>query len=343
MMSEVQNMKLLGLASLITLLSSAGCAYQNPGQPSTPAAVDLSAPSQVTLGVLPGIGAQAGTATLTARVQNANGAGLANVIVTFTTSNGNIAPARVSTGAQGTAIATLAAADTAEVTAAAGAITTHTLVAAPAPPTSTPSPTPNPAPTPTPTPAPTTPPSFLNVSASATTGVPLTFGVSSSVTGVIWNWSFGDGASAQTTAFNTSHTYATAGIYTASVSSSATSAATARITVVDPTPPTPPTPPPPTPAPTLAASMTCSPVPHPGFTSCNVSATFGGSPIPSASITRVDWDWGDGSTNTTVPPTAPVSSRSYVSAGTYQVFATVTAATTDGPKTTTTSKSVIVP
>src|SRR5439155_481965 len=235
MMREGQAMKLLHLASLLALLSSAGCAYHNPVEPGA-APIDLSVPFQVTLGALPGSGAQAGTATMTARVQNANGAALANVAVTFTTSLGTIAPALVATGVDGRATAMLAATDTADVTATVGKLSAHSLV------------------------------------------------------------------------------------------------------VVQP--PTPPAPTP-TPAAVLAATLTCTPGTHGTTgtpTACNVSLTYGGAALPGSSVTSIAWDWGDGFTNTTVPPTAPVSSRVYVNAGTYTVIATVAATTVDGPRNAATSK-----
>ena len=265
MRRDVKHMTLLRLAGVLALLSSAGCAYQNPSEPSA-ASIDLSVPFQVTLGALPGSGEQAGTAIVTARVQNANGAALANVAVTFTTSAGSIAPGRVTTGADGRATATLAASDTADVTVAAGTLSAHSLVVVQAPTAPAPSPTPTPVPPAPPTPA--LPVAFLNVSASATTGVPLSVGVSSSAVGATWIWSFGDGETAQTTAFSTMHTYGAKGTYTASVSSAATSAASATIAVTDAPVPAP------TPAAALAAVLNCTTTS--ADTVCNVNVTFGG-------------------------------------------------------------------
>jgi len=211
--------KRASVAVVLTLVGIAGCAYDNPTQPAPPV-VNLSAPAQVTVGATPG--AQSGTATVSASVQNVNGAALSNVVVTFATTRGTIAPAQVSTGANGVAAATLTANDTADVTASVGAVSAHTLVAS------------NGGNTP-----PATPPlplAVLNVSGSSTTGVPLVFSVSSSAVGATWNWSFGDGANDQSTAFSISHTYGRAGVYTATVSSTATSSSSATITVTDPLP-----------------------------------------------------------------------------------------------------------
>lgn len=336
MMCEVRNKNRFLLASLATVLAMAGCAYHNPAA-STGTSVDLSVPSQVTLGALPGSGAQANIAALTARVQNANGAALGNVLVTFTTTRGSITPASVTTGSDGSASATLVASDTANVTAAVGTLAAHTLVATQTPTTpSNPTPTPTPAPPPTPTP--TLPAVFLNVSSSGTTGVPLTFGISTSAIGVKWTWDFGDGATIFSTAFTMTHTYATRGTWTATVSSPVTSTGSATIVVTDPPVQAP------TPAgPTLAAALTCTPGIHATpTTSCNLTMTYGGTALPGANVTAVTWDWSDGTTANN-SSTAPVNFHQYQFAGTYTVFATVTANTTDGVRTTTTSKSVVVP
>jgi PKD domain len=312
--------KLTSVPVVLTLLGVAGCAYDNPTQPAPPV-VNLSAPAQVTVGAAPGTGTQAGTATVSATVQNVNGAGLSNVVVTFVTTRGTIAPAQVATGANGVATATLTASDTADVTASVGTLTAHTLVVATGgntPPTT-----------------PTLPVSFLNVSGSGTTGVPLLFSVSSSAVGATWNWSFGDGANDQSTAFSISHTYGRAGVYVATVSSTAATSSSATITVTDPTN---------VPTPThsgFVASMTC-PVSATLTQACNVAVTVDGSPLPSGSITNVTWDWGDGKTDPNL--TSPVKTHTYDNAGTYTVFASVTGAPPLGnPQTATTSQSVTVP
>jgi hypothetical protein len=321
-MGDMQTMKLIRVAGLLPLLLVAGCAYHNPTEASAPPA-DPSVPTQVTLGVSPGSGAGGGTATVTARVQNANGAALANVLVTFTTTRGTVSPAQVATSAGGAATATLTASDTADVTAVAGTVSAHTLVIA----------------TPiTPTPGPTLPLSFLNVSGSATTGVPVTFGVSSSAVGAVWIWSFGDGATEQGSAFNTTHTYTRAGTYTASVSSASTQASSATIVVTEPT-----AAPPPTTSAGFVATIAC-PKTTTLAQACNVATTLNGVAQQSSTITRVDWDWGDGQTTHTEGSLAPVSSHTYANAGTYTVFATVTGAPPLGvSQTVTTSIKVTVP
>lgn len=316
---STMRMKLAGIASVLTLLGITGCAYDNPSQP-TPGPIDPRVPAQVTVGAAQGLGTQAGTATVTANVQNANGAPLTDVVVTFTTTRGTISPAQVPTSANGIASATLTANDTADVTASVGQLlSAHTLVV----PTSGPAPVP----------APTLPVSFLNVSGNGTTGVPLLFSVSSSAVGATWTWSFGDGAIEQSTAFSIAHTYGSAGVYTATVSSSAASASSATITVTNSTAPPPPG--------AFVASMGC-PASATLVQACNIAVTANGVPLPSASITNVTWDWGDGKTD--VNQTTPVKTHPYASAGTYTVIATVTGAPPLGsPQTATTSQTITVP
>jgi hypothetical protein len=318
MMRDMRK-KLTRAAVVLSILGIAGCAYENPTQPAPPA-VNLSAPTQVAIGAAPGVGPQSGTATVSATVQNVNGAGLPNVVVTFATTRGTIAPAQASTGSNGVATATLTASDTADVTASVGTLSAHMLVVATGgntPPTT-----------------PTLPVAFLNVSGSATTGVPVVFSVSSSVSGATWTWSFGDGANDQSTAFSISHAYGRAGVYVATVSSSLTSSSSATITVADP--PSVPTPP------AFAVSMGCTGSTTSLAVACNVAATTNGAPLPSASITNVTWDWGDGKTD--VNQTTPVKTHSYASAGTYTVFATVTGALPlSAPQTATVSLTVTVP
>jgi len=311
--------KLACVAVVLTLPGIAGCAYENPAQPGPPV-VNLSAPAQVSVGASPGTGMQSGTATISATVQNVNGAGLPNVVVTFATTRGTIAPAQAATGVNGVATATLTANDTADVTAAVGTLSAHMLVVSTGgstPPTT-----------------PTLPVAFLNVTGSATTGVPVVFSVSSSVSGATWSWSFGDGANDQSTAFAISHTYGRAGTYVATVSSSVTSSSSASVVVTDPPAQ------PGTPVAALSVTLTCTPATHGTPTPCNVSATYAGSGVPSANITGVQWDWGDGVSELT---TKPVNTHAYVSQGTYRVFASVNAQTVNGVQGATTSTSVVIP
>lgn len=112
-------------------------------------------------------------------------------------------------------------------------------------------------------------------------------------------------------------------------------------------PPTPvPTPAPaPPPAPVLSLVLTCVPATHggPAPTSCNLTTTYGSTLILSTAVSGVAWDWGDGTAGPGGVSIAPVNTHGYAASGTYTVTATETATTTDGAKTATTNKQIIVP
>lgn len=313
----------LGLFVVIVL--STACAYHNPTQP-TPPADDLTAPTTLTLGTMPGTGARSNTTVVTAHVQNLHGTPLTNMIVIFSTTAGTVSPDAANTGADGSASTTLTAAGDARVSVTVGPMHNSTLIAAP---NGAPGPTP-----PTPTPSAGV---FLNVQGAALTGDPVSFSVSSQAMGVLWQWNFGDGATDQTTAFSTTHVYGRAGVFLASVSGAGTASASAPITISNKPVVAPP------PAAALAVTVGCTPGTHgTTATACNVRATFGGTALPGGAITGVDWDWGDGTTADNHSAT-PVQTHTYTSAGTYTVLATVTANTSAGSQTATTSTSVIVP
>jgi PKD repeat protein len=315
----------------IVVATLTGCAYHNPTAPTPPPVSDV-APAFLTLSV-----PTSNNGAVIAYVQNAHGAPLSGVVVQFTSTAGDLSPTAAQTAADGRASTTLTASSDARVVATAGALTARATVAAPVTPPVPVTPTPPPGPPPSPAPPP--PSVVLNVSSAATTGVSLLFNVSSVATGVTWTWTFGDGATAQTTAYSTSHTYTAAGNYTATVSGSGTPSASATITVTNPPPPTTP------PATTLVASMACTAGTHglPGVataTTCNLSMTYGGNAVTSGSVTRVDWDWGDG---TATYNGGVVSKYTYPNPGTYTVVALVAANTADGSKSATTSKVITVP
>jgi hypothetical protein len=75
----------------------------------------------------------------------------------------------------------------------------------------------------------------------------------------------------------------------------------------------------------LTASLTCTAVAAPGATPCNVNVRWGPDVQPATSIVRVSWNWGDGSTQITIPPTAPIATHPYASPGSYTIFVTVDA------------------
>lgn len=120
-----------------------------------------------------------------------------------------------------------------------------------------------------------------------------------------WDWDFGDtnvGAGA-----TPSHTYATAGGYTATVTvtddSGATDDVTVDVTVVDNVIPT--------------AAITATPTS--GTAPLGVSFDSSGSTDPDGSIVSYSWDFGDATTSTVIAP-----NHTYPAAGSYNVVLTVT-------------------
>jgi len=203
-----------GMILVAACLSASGClAYENPTLPGY-VPPSTTAPASLTIGAFP---TSAGNqSTVSARVQNVNGAPLAGVPVDFTTDTGTLSADMVVTAASGVATTMWTGTGPANLDATTGTLHAHTIVV------SVPATGPQ-------TPAPQL--AFLNVPQSAVVGVPVTFNVSSSATGMTWFWSFGDGSTDSGTAFSITHRYTQTGVYTANVSSSGTLAASATITV----------------------------------------------------------------------------------------------------------------
>lgn len=315
------------LLGVVTVLSAA-CAFNAPTTPtastSTTTTTVSAAPASIRLAASSRTDYQT---SVVATVLTADGHFVAGIPIGFSTAAGTLAPSLATTDAKGSATTIVSTPSITMVTVTIGAITNSISVSgASEPNTGTPVP-----PTTPPAPPSVRPTATINVASTSTTGTVVTLGVSAPALGQTWTWSFGDGTTAQTTAFTISHTYATAGTFTATVSAPGVNSGSAVIAVTNPVGSV---------APTLVASLTCTAGTH-GVTTgnatvCNVSATYGGAVVPSASITSVSWDWGDG----TAIGTGVSSSRLYTQAGTYTIFVTVTATTTDGSKQTTTSKSV---
>ena len=74
--------------------------------------------------------------------------------------------------------------------------------------------------------------------------------------------------------------------------------------------------PPPVPVITVSCTQQASP---PNTLSCVVSATLNGSPVPSTSITHVDWDWGDGTP--LFQSTINLATHAYAFIGSYRISA----------------------
>jgi hypothetical protein len=104
-----------------------------------------------------------------------------------------------------------------------------------------------------------------------------------------------------------------------------------------PTPPVPPTPP------IGVATVGCTTAIGAMSTACNVSVVYNNQAIASTAITRVDWDWGDG----TVVPVGGGSllgDHLYAQAGAYRVGVTVSVTIPNvGPIQLSTGTSVVVP
>jgi hypothetical protein len=200
-------------------------------------------------------------------------------------------------------------------------------------------------PTPSPIP-PSGPPGALTVQILAATqaaGLATTFSLTVQGGGLTQEvWTFGDGTAPLTTTLHTaSHVYTAAGSYTVGVTVTdplgRTASATLLITITGPT--TPPTPPP-TPA-ALALTMGCTIATHGTKTVCNLSATYGGTPVTSSNFTHIDVDFGDGRLDQF--NNTPVIYWTYPNPGTFLLIATATVGTPEGPRTGVISQSMKVP
>jgi len=187
----------------------------------------------------------------------------------------------------------------------------------------------------------------LSVSAGANPSNPFkgddvtfTASVSGGVAPFTYAWTFGDGGSG--TGDSPTHRYSSDGSknirLTVTDADDRTGATSTSVTVqsdpviVSPTP---------APAPTLTATLTCTEGDDTAAPStCNVTVSYGGSPLASLSIAEVRWDWGDGTPLATT--TVPVATHQYGNVGTFTALATVTATTSDGAKTATTSKALVI-
>lgn len=162
------------------------------------------------------------------------------------------------------------------------------------------------------------------------------------LTPATYAWVFGDGATETTTTGAADHVYTRRGAYTASVTlrdrDGRTADASRVVTITNrPTPPQPP--PPPAAPPAFTATLTCTDKPAGSPSPCNLTVTYHNATVPSQHVTHVDWDWGDGIADST---TEPSHAHVYQYAGTYTIFATVTANTKDGLKTITKSVTIEV-
>ena len=148
------------------------------------------------------------------------------------------------------------------------------------------------------------------------------------------DWAFGNGATANTNNGDVGYAFPAPGTFVVrvivTVADGRTGTASQSVTVRRKTPPPAPAPTPGPPPPNTSGfgtSIACAAKPTGSATPCQAAVTYNGKPQPSASITQVQWDFGDGETATIA---GPVTSHTYWGAGSYTVFATVTA-TRPGP------------
>ncbi len=147
--------------------------------------------------------------------------------------------------------------------------------------------------------------------ASGPAPLPVTFNGAASTGGVTgYRWDFGDGSTA--TGSTASHTYATAGTYTAQLTvvddSGTTNTATVAIVASSSDATTASTPP----TAVISSSTATGPAP------LTVSLDGSGSTATNATITSYNWSFGDGSS-----ATGATASHAYTSAGTYTATLTV--------------------
>src|SRR6185295_188333 len=117
-----RTMKLGCLVVAAVLLSA--CAYKNPTTPTTTVQPRAGVPSRIELTANPGVGAEGGTGSISARVFDGLSTALAEQTVTFTASVGTLGAASVLTDEKGVARTNLTGPEGATVTivAAAGAV-----------------------------------------------------------------------------------------------------------------------------------------------------------------------------------------------------------------------------
>lgn len=309
-----------------------GCAAHLPTGPEAvlPTAQTTPASIRLTLASRPDR-----TYDVTATVLTADGHFVKDVTLTFTMDAGTVTPETATTNGNGVAQAVASTVASATLTVAGGSLTASTRVDGVAPPVTIP-PIEQPPPTPLP------PPSISLQPTTTTVGVSTFFATDAFVSGGqpvrTTSWTFGDGGTVTHAGSSASHTYTTAGTFTATVTATdalgrraSTSAPVTVNAVIIPPPP---------PPPTLSASITCTAAMHGVDSTCNVAASYGGTLLPSIAMARVDWDWGDGIANSSV---SPVKTHTYLNLGNYTVLATVTATTVDGAKTATTAKAIVIP
>jgi PKD repeat protein len=202
---------------LVAVLTAA-CAGNAPTAASTPVPA-RGTPAKIEISATPGIGANGGTAAVTARVLDAYFATVPDVDVAFAADAGTFAQPAARTDDHGIATTSLSAAPgIVKVTASAGSVRT-TEIPVEIQPNSIATP---PAPQPPP-PVPPAPPSSdqsftISIGVSpAGAGLTTSFGMVGSGPVTSANWTFGDGQTGVSAGPSTTHIYATANTYAVSV------------------------------------------------------------------------------------------------------------------------------
>jgi large repetitive protein len=269
------------------MLVTLGCSPATaPIAPTTPP-INPLAPFSLTVGMSVGLGADAGRAEITAKVQGPTGAPLGNVLVAFATDTGTLSADQVSTTDNGVASTTLTASSSAHLTATAGTLSSRLLVPSEPPPPAPPAST-------TPTGPPSSDPGSLTVSLDATSALTgasmlVTANVRNVVVPASYLWTFGDGTSFRGLSASTAHTYAAAGSYSVTVSvtdaAGRSAAASSTATVTDPPAPADP----PAPTPRYTVTLTAAPTSLVVLNTSTLTAFVvaqNGAPTP----TSYDWD-----------------------------------------------------
>lgn len=155
-----------------------------------------------------------------------------------------------------------------------------------------------------------------------------------------YEWAFGDGGIDTTELGSAGHVYGQPGQYAASVRltdrDGRVSTASKLVTVAN-RPAQPREPRPPTPG--FEGRMTCTAGDVGDNTGCQVRVSYKGNALPPSAIQNVDWEWGDGEVG---PGNRPAENHVYDVAGTYHVWAEITASTSDGTKTTSATTAVTI-
>jgi hypothetical protein len=220
----------------VVLVSIGACGYKNPVQPTTVEQPTAGVPTRIELTANPGMGAEAGTGTISARVLDAFATALPGQTLSFSVSEGALGASSVVTDDKGTARTTITGPPGAGITISAtvGTVTQKTQIAMQSPPSATlpivpPVFPPAPPTPPAPPPQPPQPPALTvkltsSVGSVATAGGTITF--SAAVTNLngetitAFQWDVDDTAGFEGTSTLPSRVggpYTTAGLFTATV------------------------------------------------------------------------------------------------------------------------------